>query len=355
MEKSFIIHLLHSIPHINVSLHGVHMVNSTFNPNSDVYIEVSLKFSPWRQTDKKNCPKVAAIRRPPYAKHFFRFRKRRNTFGDYNRSFFLGRHSKAKKKVFAKTKPNCGEIQGPPWLTVTTCWLIRVGLLRKWTQSVFPNRSSQTNKWDRKKSINMACWEDVENRKKLCGWEKAKRDAVHWCSLRTERHFFPSTFIIITEPTKSRKQNTLSGFFVMHFFNCFWCFSFHLLLDTKDYCLIWRFLPIPKCESPWVAFFAALLSNKSRWIKGKNGCESRKKWSASYKQIAGAISIVLRKFRSLLKRRITIWINSSSLLEFLKSRLINFLRCWTPLCVHDSQYRKYDNSNQFCHVLDWSV
>lgn len=38
MEKSMIIHLLHSIPHINVSLH---MVNSTFNPNSDVYIEVS--------------------------------------------------------------------------------------------------------------------------------------------------------------------------------------------------------------------------------------------------------------------------------------------------------------------------
>lgn len=71
MEKSFIIHLLHSIPHINVSLHGVHMVNSTFNPNSDVYIEVSLKFSPWRQTDKKNCPEVAAIRRPPYAKYFF--------------------------------------------------------------------------------------------------------------------------------------------------------------------------------------------------------------------------------------------------------------------------------------------
>lgn len=38
MEKSMIINLLHKIPHINVSLH---MVNSTFNPNSDVYIEVS--------------------------------------------------------------------------------------------------------------------------------------------------------------------------------------------------------------------------------------------------------------------------------------------------------------------------
>lgn len=37
MEKSAIIHLLHSIPHINVSLH---MVNSTFNPSSEVYIEV---------------------------------------------------------------------------------------------------------------------------------------------------------------------------------------------------------------------------------------------------------------------------------------------------------------------------
>lgn len=37
MEKSMIVKLLHSVPHINVSLH---MVNSTFNPNSDVYIEV---------------------------------------------------------------------------------------------------------------------------------------------------------------------------------------------------------------------------------------------------------------------------------------------------------------------------
>lgn len=90
------------------------------------------------------------------------------------KGFFSGGTRKW-KKVLAKTrsKANYGEIQGPPWLTVTMCWLIRVGLLRKWTQSVFRNRSSQTNKWDRKKSINMACWEDVENRKKLCGWEKA--------------------------------------------------------------------------------------------------------------------------------------------------------------------------------------
>jgi hypothetical protein len=42
MEKSFIIHLLHSIPHINISLQ---FVNSTFNPNSDVYVEVSTLLS----------------------------------------------------------------------------------------------------------------------------------------------------------------------------------------------------------------------------------------------------------------------------------------------------------------------
>lgn len=37
MEKSMIVHLLHSIPHINVSLH---FVNSTFDLNSPVYREV---------------------------------------------------------------------------------------------------------------------------------------------------------------------------------------------------------------------------------------------------------------------------------------------------------------------------
>lgn len=90
----------------------------------------------------------------------------------------------------------------------------------------------------------------------------------------------------------------------------------------------------------WISMSCSQLSNnnpdeskrKMKWLS--------EKWSASYKQIAGAISIVVYKFLSLLKRRITIWINSSSLLEFLKSRMINFLRCWTPLCVHDSQYGK---------------
>lgn len=36
-EKSIIVQILHSIPHINVSLN---FVNSTFNPNSSAYIEV---------------------------------------------------------------------------------------------------------------------------------------------------------------------------------------------------------------------------------------------------------------------------------------------------------------------------
>lgn len=38
LQKPFIAELLHSIPHINISLQ---LVNSTFNPNSDIYIEVS--------------------------------------------------------------------------------------------------------------------------------------------------------------------------------------------------------------------------------------------------------------------------------------------------------------------------
>jgi hypothetical protein len=46
LEKSIIVQLLHSIPHINVSLH---FVNSTFNPNSKSYIEVS---------DKRDCPEI---------------------------------------------------------------------------------------------------------------------------------------------------------------------------------------------------------------------------------------------------------------------------------------------------------
>lgn len=51
LEKSIIVQLLHSIPHINVSLH---FVNSTFNPNSKAYIEVS---------DKRDCPEIIFILR----------------------------------------------------------------------------------------------------------------------------------------------------------------------------------------------------------------------------------------------------------------------------------------------------
>lgn len=54
MEKSFIIHLLHSIPHINVNITGLHVVNSTFNPNSDVYIEVRADES--TSIDKRDWP-----------------------------------------------------------------------------------------------------------------------------------------------------------------------------------------------------------------------------------------------------------------------------------------------------------
>ncbi|KFB37317.1 hypothetical protein ZHAS_00004575 [Anopheles sinensis] len=34
---SFLVQLLHSVPHINITLHRV---NDTFNPNSTVYIEL---------------------------------------------------------------------------------------------------------------------------------------------------------------------------------------------------------------------------------------------------------------------------------------------------------------------------
>uniref|UniRef100_A0A182VRQ5 Protein tweety homolog n=1 Tax=Anopheles minimus TaxID=112268 RepID=A0A182VRQ5_9DIPT len=40
---SFLVQLLHSVPHINITLHRV---NDTFNPNSTVYTEVSPMDSP---------------------------------------------------------------------------------------------------------------------------------------------------------------------------------------------------------------------------------------------------------------------------------------------------------------------
>lgn len=38
-SPSTLVRLLHSVPHVNITLHRV---NSTFNPNSDIYIEVSI-------------------------------------------------------------------------------------------------------------------------------------------------------------------------------------------------------------------------------------------------------------------------------------------------------------------------
>lgn len=51
LEKSIVVKLLHAIPHINVSLHTV---NSTFNPNSKSYIEVS---------KKRDCPEISQQKR----------------------------------------------------------------------------------------------------------------------------------------------------------------------------------------------------------------------------------------------------------------------------------------------------
>lgn len=58
MEKSFIIHLLHSIPHINVSLQ---FVNSTFNPNSDVYVEVSVEINPDNETSQNRAQAINTV------------------------------------------------------------------------------------------------------------------------------------------------------------------------------------------------------------------------------------------------------------------------------------------------------
>lgn len=173
------------------------------------------KFSLWRQPDEKNYPEVAATCRPPYAKHFFDSGSEGTPSAITIGGFFV-RHSKARKKVVAKTKSNCGEIQGPPWLTVTMRWADKSRPIAKMNTKRFSESIEPNKQMGQEKSINMACWEDVENRKKLCGWEKAREMQFIDAYVRSDIFFHPHLSLSQQRPKAESK---------IHFQASLWCIS----------------------------------------------------------------------------------------------------------------------------------
>lgn len=123
--------------------------------------------------------------------------------------------------------------------------------------------------------------------KNVCGWEEERCSSLKPTLLG--RQFFLQFIIITGERSRKAEKKTQDfwGLFMMHFFNCFWCFfPFSSIIRNAmlDYCccLISQEMNNFSRRTNQRKRNPDELKNCVFWIKSDRGC----------KQIAGAISII---------------------------------------------------------------